>query len=179
MGCFKRDRIPTNYGCFLREVVVIGLSIDYCVHMSEAYTKSHETQRFPRVIHTFEAMGISVLSSSLSTLGASFFMFFAPVVFFVKFAAFIFVTISLSTLYALLFFPAVLSIVGPTGDFGNLHVWIGKKFNRGEPRQGQQQKADATQTLPLETINAGSDLFGSEGTNSNVIDLASLTEVEV
>lgn len=113
-------------------VVVIGLSIDYCVHMSQAYTLSHSTQRIPRVIQTFEEMGVSVLSSSLSTLGASFFMFFAPVVFFVKFAAFIFVTISLSTLYSLTFFPALLAIVGPTGDFGNWHFWLAKKLRNSK-----------------------------------------------
>ncbi|CAB9512861.1 dispatched homolog 3 [Seminavis robusta] len=135
-------------------VVVIGLSIDYCVHMSEAYTKSHSTERFPRVIHTFEEMGISVLSSSLSTLGASFFMFFAPVVFFVKFAAFIFVTITLSAIYSLTFFPAVLSIMGPTGDFGNWHFWVSKMLNKNKNKNAESspRATPSASNLPLETI---------------------------
>jgi multidrug efflux pump subunit AcrB len=71
-----------------------------------------------------EEMGVSVLSGALSTLGAAFFMFFAPNTFFVKFASFIFVTIGLSCLYSLTFFPALLSIIGPTGDVGNVHFWM-------------------------------------------------------
>jgi predicted RND superfamily exporter protein len=65
-------------------VVVIGLSIDYTVHLSEAYTESHATDRHNRVIGMVEEMGVSVLSGALSTLGAAFFMFFAPNVFFVS-----------------------------------------------------------------------------------------------
>lgn len=100
-------------------VVVIGLSIDYTVHLSEAYTESHARDRQSRVIGMLEEMGVSVLSGALSTLGSVFFMLFAPIVFFVKFAAFIFATISLSCIYSLVFFPAMLAVIGPTGDFGN------------------------------------------------------------
>ena len=66
-----------------------------------------------------EEMGVSVLSGAICTLGATFFMFFAPNFFFVKFAAFIFATIILSCIYSLTFFPALLSIIGPVGEFGN------------------------------------------------------------
>lgn len=40
-----------------------------------------------------------VLSGAISTLGATFFMFFAPNTFFSKFAAFVWVTIGLSCVY--------------------------------------------------------------------------------
>lgn len=180
LSCILSRFTETNSDAMIAfAVVVIGLSIDYCVHMSEAYTKSHATNRFPRVLHTFEAMGISVLSSSLSTLGASFFMFFAPVVFFVKFAAFIFVTISLSTIYSLVFFPAVLSIMGPTGDFGNLHVWIGKRLKERKANQSLQQVPDATKTLPLEAINDESDLYDGDAARSIVVNWTDFTEYEV
>lgn len=101
---------------------------DYCVHMSEAYTESHAPDRHERVIQMVEEMGISVVSGAMSTLGACFFMFFAPNAFFVKFATFIFLTISLSCLYSLTFFPAGLAIIGPEGDFGNIAAWVAKKW---------------------------------------------------
>eukprot|EP00977_Amphora_coffeiformis_P009253 scaffold2102_cov161-Amphora_coffeaeformis.AAC.37 len=107
-------------------VVVIGLSIDYSVHMSEAYTEAHGETRTERVVVMVEEMGVSVLSGALSTLIASFFMFFAPNTFFVKFAAFLFVTIALSCIYALVLFPAALSVFGPLGDTGSLHKWFGR-----------------------------------------------------
>lgn len=109
-------------------VVVIGLSVDYTVHLSEAYTESHARDRRGRVTGMLAEMGVSVLSGAVSTLGAVFFMFFAPNTFFVKFAGFIFATIALSCLYSLLFFPAALSIIGPTGDVGNVYFWIGKRW---------------------------------------------------
>ncbi|CAB9508308.1 dispatched homolog 3 [Seminavis robusta] len=111
-------------------VVVIGLSIDYTVHLSEAYTESRAKDRRGRVIKMVEEMAVSVLSGAISTLGATFFMFFAPNLFFVKFAAFIFATIILSCLYALTFFPALLSIVGPVGEVGNVCYWIGKRWRK-------------------------------------------------
>lgn len=110
-------------------VVVIGLSIDYTVHLSEAYTESHARDRQGRVILMVEEMGVSVLSGALSTLGAAFFMFFAPNLFFVKFASFIFVTISLSCVYSLTFFPALMSIIGPTGDVGNVQFYVKKRWD--------------------------------------------------
>eukprot|EP00549_Striatella_unipunctata_P025511 CAMPEP_0118725018 /NCGR_PEP_ID=MMETSP0800-20121206/32911_1 /TAXON_ID=210618 ORGANISM="Striatella unipunctata, Strain CCMP2910" /NCGR_SAMPLE_ID=MMETSP0800 /ASSEMBLY_ACC=CAM_ASM_000638 /LENGTH=846 /DNA_ID=CAMNT_0006633679 /DNA_START=84 /DNA_END=2624 /DNA_ORIENTATION=+ len=109
-------------------VVVIGMSIDYCVHMSEAYESAKADTRGERVTLMLEEMAVSVLSGALSTLGACFFMFFAPNKFFVKFATFMFVTMSLSCIYALTFFPALLATVGPMGEFGDLYTWIGKHW---------------------------------------------------
>ena len=105
-------------------VVVIGMAIDYSVHLSEAYTEAHAETRDERVILMIEEMGISVLSGALSTLIAAFFMFFAPNTFFTKFASFLFVTIALSCIYALVLFPAVLSVIGPLGNCGSIYTWL-------------------------------------------------------
>jgi len=107
-------------------VVVIGMSIDYCVHMSEAYSASHNAKRRERVYDMVEEMGVSVLSGACSTLGCMFFMFFAPNMFFFKFANFVTCTIVLSCIYSLLFFPALLSICGPEGDYGDMHKALAK-----------------------------------------------------
>jgi len=119
-------------------VVVIGLSIDYTVHLSEAYTESHHEDRQSRVVGMLEEMGVSVLSGAISTLGACFFMFFAPNTFFVRFATFIFATIVLSCLYSLTFFPALLSIIGPTGDVGNCFAWGAKRWRQMKHRLARE-----------------------------------------
>jgi predicted RND superfamily exporter protein len=41
-------------------VAVIGMSIDYCVHMSEAYVEASATEREPRVKKMLAEMGVSV-----------------------------------------------------------------------------------------------------------------------
>lgn len=98
--------------------------------MSEAYTESHAETRVQKVTLMLEEMGVSVLSGALSTLIAAFFMFFAPNTFFVKFAAFLFVTIALSCIYALVFYPALLAVIGPLGNTGMIYERLGRLKNR-------------------------------------------------
>jgi predicted RND superfamily exporter protein len=143
-------------------VVVIGLSIDYTVHLSEAYTESHSTDRHGRVAHMLEEMGVSVISGAISTLGAVFFMFFAPNKFFFKFACFIFATIILSCLYSLIFFPALLSIIGPTGNVGNCCFWGAKRWRQFKHKAAREyvetdefkrrELADRVQHGEIETL---------------------------
>jgi len=94
--------------------------------VSEAYAEANGGTRTERVVTMVEEMGVSVLSGALSTLIAAFFMFFAPNVFFVKFASFLFVTIALSCIYALVLFPAALAVFGPLGDTGSLYKWFSR-----------------------------------------------------
>ena len=96
-------------------VLVIGMSIDYCVHVSEAYMHSHGNARADFVTRLFGRMGTSVLSGALSTSIAAFFIFFAPNQFFVKFAAILFATNWLSLIHSLTFHPALLAMVSPLG----------------------------------------------------------------
>lgn len=111
-------------------VVVIGMSIDYAVHMSAAYKDAQAETRNERVALMLEEMGVSVLSGALSTLLAIFLMFFAPNFFFVKFASFLFVTIALSCIYSMTFFPAILSLIGPLGDTGDIYKGLRKLAKR-------------------------------------------------
>jgi len=122
-------------------VVVVGMSIDYTVHMGNAYTASSGSTRQERVTKTFEKIAVSVLSSAISTLLAMFLMFFAPNLFFVKFASFLFVTISLSCIYSTTFFPAMLCLIGPMGHVGDIYPWIRKlraMFGGGEGEKLQE-----------------------------------------
>lgn len=143
--------------------------------MSEAYTEAHGWSRSERVVSMVKDMGVSVLSGALSTLLAAFPMFFAPNVFFVKFATFLFVTIALSCIYALVFFPALLTIAGPMGEAGSLYAWLGRtkdnlfhevvkryiqteEFLRREAEKfrepNHQDKADSTNATP-DTMEEG------------------------
>ena len=115
-------------------VVVIGMSIDYAVHMSEAYNNNagssghghngHGSSREQRVILMMEEMGVSVLSGAMSTLFAVVLMFLAPNRFFFKFATFMFITITLSCIYSMTFFPALLACIGPIHNQGEIYYKI-------------------------------------------------------
>ena len=97
----------------LNLTLVVGLAIDYVVHLAEGYMHLKGENRLTKVHHTLTHVGISVLSGACSTLGASVFMLGAKIVFFFQFGIFMFCTIGLSILFSLLFFTTVLALIGP------------------------------------------------------------------
>ena len=110
----------------LNLVLVVGLAVDYVVHLAEGYARSHKPDRLGRVHDTLEEVGISVLSGAITTLGASFFLCFAKIIFFVQFGLFMFSTIGFSLLFSLGLFTTVLGICGPQGDTGSIMKCIRK-----------------------------------------------------
>ncbi|XP_074657388.1 protein dispatched homolog 1-like [Tubulanus polymorphus] len=100
----------------LNMCLVVGLSIDYCVHLAEGYHHSLFRQRLHRLRDTLERVGVSVLSGAATTLGASVFMLFAKIQFFVQFGIFMFCTIGFSILFSLFFFVSLLAIFGPENE---------------------------------------------------------------
>ncbi|XP_074662875.1 protein dispatched homolog 1-like [Tubulanus polymorphus] len=115
----------------LNLVLVVGLSVDYVVHLAEGYSRSVRSDRLGRVHEMLDQVGISIISGACTTLGASLFMFFAVILFFTQFGIFLFCTIGFSIFYSLLFFTAVLCTLGPQGEFGSILPfgrWIKRKF---------------------------------------------------
>ena len=107
----------------LNLVLVVGLAVDYCVHLAEGYSRSTHHDRLGRVRDALTEVGISVLSGCVTTLGASAFMLLAVIVFFEQFGTFLFATLGFAFVYSLILFPTVLGIIGPEDDIGSLqHV---------------------------------------------------------
>ncbi len=65
-------------------------------------------------------MGISVVAGALTTVLAGLFLVFPPVTFFQKIGTLIMTTVAFSITFALTFFPAVLSVIGPEGGQGKV-----------------------------------------------------------
>ena len=66
----------------LNMCLVVGLAVDFVVHLAEGYHMAHEKDRKGRLRTALERMGISVFSGACTTLGASMFMLFAKIQFF-------------------------------------------------------------------------------------------------
>ena len=101
-------------------VLVVGLAVDYVVHLAEGYSRSSHNDRLGRLHDTLEEVGISVLSGACTTMGSSIFLLAAVILFFSQFGIFMFSTISLSILYSLGFFVTMLGTIGPQNEFGSL-----------------------------------------------------------
>ena len=69
-------------------VLLVGLSVDYVVHLAEAYSRSTRRDRKGRVQGMLAEVGISVLSGAVTTLGSSIFLLAAKILFFVQFGLF-------------------------------------------------------------------------------------------
>ena len=115
-------------------VLVVGLAVDYCVHLAEGYSRSTHTDRKGRLKDALTEVGISVLSGCITTVGASSFMLFAYVLFFPQFGWFLFATLGFSFLYSIAFFTTCLGLFGPQNESGSVKV-IAKRimncdFNR-------------------------------------------------
>ena len=114
-------------------VLVVGLSVDYVVHLAEGYSRSVHEHRLGRTRDMLEEVGISVVSGALTTIGASVFLLFAEILFFAQFGIFMFCTIFFSISYALVFFVTLVAIIGPQKEFGSLkpiYRWFGSKCCR-------------------------------------------------
>ena len=94
-------------------IMVVGLSVDYAVHLADAYLESEYVTREHRTRDMLYKMGVSVLSGAISTLGSSFFMLFAYIIFLSKFGTYIFFIILQSIIFSLFPFTAMLDLFGP------------------------------------------------------------------
>ncbi|XP_070181353.1 protein dispatched homolog 1-like isoform X2 [Littorina saxatilis] len=100
--------------------LVVGLAVDYVVHLAEGYHASAAQDRLTRTHDMLEHVGVSVLSGALTTLGASVFMCAAVILFFLQFGIFMFATIGFSLFYSLFGFSVLMGLLGPQGQTGSL-----------------------------------------------------------
>mmetsp|Transcript_22675 Transcript_22675/g.26668 ORF Transcript_22675/g.26668 Transcript_22675/m.26668 type:complete len:133 (+) Transcript_22675:448-846(+) len=63
-------------------VIVIGFSVDYVVHLATHYVHSPYQSRTDKAKESISAMGISIFSGAVTTLGSGVFLFGGTIVFF-------------------------------------------------------------------------------------------------
>jgi predicted RND superfamily exporter protein len=135
----------------------VGLSVDYTVHLLHAYNHAHvEGQSMNRLEKSQSAlseMGISVLSSAITTLLAALILFFCNFYFFFQFGVFIFIVIGLSILSSLTLLMPVVMMIGPNDDQGKIPAMA--FFSRHSGRlsnSGAAGQAKVTKVEPEEEV---------------------------
>jgi hypothetical protein len=120
-------------------IIVVGLAVDYSVHICHSYNetrfiKGEAATRFLKTQHALTEMGISVVSGAATTFLASLFLVAASFAFYYIFGIFMLMTVIFSLLVSLTMLPALLCILGPEGERGDillfrrLAAWIGEKL---------------------------------------------------
>merc|ERR1719217_1045886 len=105
-------------------VMVIGLSVDYVVHMADAYLEAPAEDRLERTRFMLVRMGLAVVNGGVTTLGAAGFMCATYITFFQKFGVVILVTVFQSLVTSLFFFSAMMALVGPEGTSGKISLGL-------------------------------------------------------
>ena len=100
--------------------MIVGLSVDYVVHLAQAYSSSSHGDRLSRVQDMLDEMATSVFFGAITTMGATVFMFFTMLTFCKLFATFMFATIGFSLLFSMCMFTTLMGIFGLEKNTGNL-----------------------------------------------------------
>jgi uncharacterized membrane protein YdfJ with MMPL/SSD domain len=104
--------------------ILVGLSVDYCFHLAEAYAISRKQTRVARVVDAMTHMGISVVGGALTTAASALFLLFCQIEIFHKFGVIVVVNTFFSVVFTFFFFCALLATVGPTGHWGDIGYGI-------------------------------------------------------
>ena len=100
--------------------LVVGLSVDYVVHLADGYVRSSDYKREDRVRFMLGHVGMSVIAGAATTIGASAFMLGSQIKFFLQFGVFMFCTIGFAIIYALILFCLIVGVIGSQGSTGSL-----------------------------------------------------------
>merc|ERR1711933_316231 len=105
----------------------IGFSIDYVVHLANAYLESSSHSREERLSFALLTMGISVVSGAVTTFGAGFFLTFPVFVFFYKMGIVMVSTVALS----------IIAMWGPQGDTGDMKKYFKACYMRCKNKEAE------------------------------------------
>lgn len=94
-------------------VILIGMSVDYVVHLANHYVESVYPDRYRRMKMALKDLGISIISGASTTIGSGIFLFLGTMLVFNKFAILITSTILFSLAYSLFFFSSFCHLIGP------------------------------------------------------------------
>lgn len=124
--------------------IVIGLSVDYTVHLGHMYVEAGEPLREGKINVAATNMGVTVVAGGVTTFGSAIFMYACQLSFFSKMATLIAGTIAFSLLYSLFFFMPLCAVFGPEGELRTAReqlVHCGRRLqgNATPPSSGAQR----------------------------------------
>lgn len=97
-------------------VLLIGLSVDYVIHLAAHYVNSKEKTRLGRMRESYREIAISITSGAITSFGCGLFLFGGNNLVFQKFAILICSTIAFSFIISMLLFGSMISMWGSIPD---------------------------------------------------------------
>jgi predicted RND superfamily exporter protein len=118
-------------------IVVVGLAVDYSVHICHSFNETRfingqAARRYGKTEHALAEMGISVCSGAATTFLASLFLLPTSFMFYHVLGIFMVMTVLFSISVSLTMLPAMLCIMGPEGNRGDIACvhWAGAAISK-------------------------------------------------
>ena len=103
-------------------IMIVGLSVDYTVHLAHMYTFAGEHEgletRGERFEYAMLTMGVTVFGGGVTTLGAGIFLLGCQITFFFKIGTLLVLTVLFSLYFSMGFLMPLCNLLGPQGDSG-------------------------------------------------------------
>ena len=112
----------------------VGLSIDFCIHYGMGYRLSGLKERHLRVQDSFEKVGSAIFMAAATTFIAGACIMPSIILFNVQLGTFLMLVMTMSWLFSTFFFQSLCHVIGPQGDFAQLHFpfnYIRRKRENG------------------------------------------------
>jgi hypothetical protein len=128
--------------------IAVGMSVDYTVHIVNAYNNCPATDRHSRIRYSMTIMGISITLGMIATNVAAGFLLLCLIKIFTGFGQFIVMTIFYSWLSAFFILCPLLMLIGPEGSAGEIGFL--RKMMRGS--EGDNGNGTVTQVVKPQSV---------------------------
>jgi len=108
----------------LSVIMLIGFSIDYVVHVANAYLESQGETRKERMSFALLTMGVSVLAGAITTALSGIMLMCQAFLMFYKMGFIIMTVVIYALLWAMIFFSSIMLLIGPEGKRGDLNQYL-------------------------------------------------------
>jgi hypothetical protein len=99
---------------------VVGLSVDYVLHLGNAYNEAHAKKRIERTQSALREIGASIVAASFTTIASMSILLMCEIQIFNTVGWIVIMTVALAMFYSLGVFMSLLTTVGPEDDGGNI-----------------------------------------------------------
>ena len=104
--------------------ILVGISVDFSLHLAESFTRSHFTSRGLRGVDAVSRVGYPIFSAAMTTMSAVMPMLWCQVQVLVRFGQIIPLCIVMSLVYGVHFFLPMLMSFGPNVPGGGAGKWL-------------------------------------------------------
>ena len=104
--------------------ILVGISVDFSLHLAESFTRSHFTSRGMRGVDAVSRVGYPIVSAAMTTMSAVMPMLWCQVQVLVRFGQVIPLCIIMSLVYGFHFFIPMLMSFGPNVPGGGAGKWL-------------------------------------------------------